>query len=250
MLLAATTTTAAKPDSQQLSVGPLTGALAAVAGASGPLTRPAWAPGLNEVWIGSGANLLRIPSIGTAASTVTYASPSGTVFAIRSVAFSPDGVRIALILAQSDNNAQLFIGSVVRTDDGASIENLEQITPSALRLTDVAWNDANTLYAIGADTTRPGSFGIWSVEVDGSLLSPRTTANLPGAPDTITASQGCCRGCPPTRRSGCSAVLTEPGALPAGPARRSSGRCRPIPSSLSTTGRFIHRCVKAVSRMS
>ncbi len=90
---------------------------------------------------------------------------------IRSVAFSPDGVRIALIIKAADGSSQLWIGTIVRTADGASVESLEPITPVGLNLTDVAWNDASTLYTIGMDSTRAGSYGIWSVQVDGSSLT-------------------------------------------------------------------------------
>ena len=32
--------------------------------AAGPMSRPAWAPGLSEVWLGYGANLMRVPTSG------------------------------------------------------------------------------------------------------------------------------------------------------------------------------------------
>jgi hypothetical protein len=181
--------TKGKADNAQLVVGALSGALAVTNVPAGPLTRPAWAVGSQEVWIGDGAGLLRIPSLGAAAVPVQLASASGAVSGqIRSVAFSPDGVRIALVIKAADGSAQLWIGTIVRAADGASVESLEPITPIGLTLTDVAWNDASTLYTIGMDSTRAGSYGIWSVQVDGSSLTARSTTGLPSAPDSITTS--------------------------------------------------------------
>jgi hypothetical protein len=182
--------TKGKAGAAQLLVGPVGGSLAAVALTPGSLTRPAWAPGLSEVWVGDGATLLRVPALGAAAVAVQLSSSSGAVTGtIRSVAFSPDGVRVALIIKAVDASSQMWIGTVVRTAGGASVESLEPITPVGLTLTDVAWNDLNTLYTIGADPTRVGGYGIWSVQVDGSLLTPRSTSGLPSAPDSITTSQ-------------------------------------------------------------
>ena len=174
----------------QLAVGPLSGPLTSTDVPAGPLTRPAWAPGLSEVWVGDGQRLFRIPSLGGPALPVSLASSSGSVNGqISSVAISPDGVRIALIIVAADLTSQLWIGSIVRAAGGASIQSLEPITPVDLHLSDVAWNDVSTLYTIGVDSTRPGTYGIWSVQMDGSLLTSRTLTNLPGAPDSITASQ-------------------------------------------------------------
>jgi hypothetical protein len=186
-LLAAT---AGKSDSAQLLVGSLTSALTATDVPAGPLSRPAWAPGLQEVWIGDGLTLYRMPTVGAPAVAVSLASSSGAVTGqIRSVAFSPDGVRIALIIKAADGSSQLWIGTIVRTPDGASVQSLEPVTPTDLGLVDVAWNDANTLYAVGSDVGLPGGYGIWSVQLDGSLLTLRSTTGLPSAPDSITTSQ-------------------------------------------------------------
>jgi hypothetical protein len=158
---------------------------------AGQLSRPAWAPGLQEVWVGNATALLRIPSPGAASVAVSLSSASGAVTGqIRSVAFSPDGVRIALVIKAADGTSQLWIGTIVRTPDSASVQSLEPVTPIDLNLTDAAWNDTSTLYAVGSDPSLAGGYGIWSVELDGSFLSSRTTTGLPIAPDSITTSQG------------------------------------------------------------
>ena len=121
---------------------------------------------------------------------MALASASGAVTGqIRSVAFSPDGVRIALIIKAPDGSSQLWIGTIVRTADGASVESLEPITPIGLQLTDVGLERHE--HAVH-DRHRPdpaGGYGIWSVQVDGSLLTARSTTGLPSAPDSITTSQ-------------------------------------------------------------
>jgi hypothetical protein len=191
MLLAATR---GKPDHEQLVLGQLTGAMHQT-DVSGPLTRPAWVPGLSEVWIGDGSKLLRIASNGTSATPVTLAQSSGSVSGqIKSVAFSPDGARIALVIA-SGGSSQVWIGTINRETAASSgsaavsIENLQPITPTGILLTDVAWNDESTLYTVGQFAPPTGRFGIWSVQEDGSLLTMRPISNLPAQPDSITASQ-------------------------------------------------------------
>ena len=98
-------------------------------------------------------------------------------------------MRVAVILHDDDGTSQLWIGTIVRTADGASVESLEPITPIDLVLADVSWNDSSTLYAIGTNSSNPGAYGIWSVQLDGSSMNARSISGLPSAPDTITASQ-------------------------------------------------------------
>jgi len=186
-LLAATT---GKASSSRLLIGTLTGSLTPTNVPAGPLTRPAWALGQQEVWVGDDTTLYRIPSPSAAPVAVPLHSASGGVSGtIHAVALSPDGVHIALIIRTSDGGSQLWIGTITRTADGASVESLEPVTPTGLLLTDVAWNDTSALYAVGSDAGRPGSYGIWSVQVDGSLLTARPTTGLPSAPDSITTSE-------------------------------------------------------------
>jgi Lipoprotein LpqB beta-propeller domain/Sporulation and spore germination len=188
MLVAATR---GKPGQQRLALGQFGGSLTYTDVPAGTLSRPAWAPGLSEVWIGDGTKLLRLPSLGAKAVPVTLAQPSGSVSGkIESVAFSPDGARVALVIANSQVISQVWIGTIDRATSGSnaaavSIQNLQPITPTGISLTDVAWNDESTLYVIGQALA---GFGIWSVQVDGSLLTARPTTNLPGQPDSITAS--------------------------------------------------------------
>lgn len=171
-----------------LLVGDVVKGLSPVSLPPGQLSRPVWAPGLAETWIGDGAGLLRVA--GGVVSTVPAAGRAGAGGGrISAVSFSPDGVRIALVITPGDGTSQLWLGSVVRSGAQVRIDGLEPITPPGLVLSDVAWNDAKTLYATGTFAARPAAFGIWSVQVDGSSLSSRSVAGLPNsAPDAITAA--------------------------------------------------------------
>jgi hypothetical protein len=190
--------TRGKAGHETLALGPLGGALTPADIGTGSLTRPAWAPGLDEVWIGDGSKLMRVPGVGARAAVVSLAQANGALSGqidIEAVAFSPDGARVALVISTSNNSqgySQVWVGTINRGAGGGngpasvSIENLQAITPTSLVLSDVAWNDDSTLYTVGHVA---GGFGIWSVQVDGSLLEPRPVTNLPGEPETITASQ-------------------------------------------------------------
>ena len=170
--------------SQALWVGKLANTLRKAAIGVGPLTRPSWAPGLTEAWIGSGANLFRV-SDRAKAIPVQTGLPEGAITALR---FSSDGTRLALIVQGKKGGAQLWIAAVVRGSGSVRLDNPQPITTPDYSLTDVAWNDDTTLYVIGRDPSN--SPGIWSVQADGSNLQSRPSGALPSAPDSITAAPG------------------------------------------------------------
>ena len=80
-----------------LLIGSRKAGLHAWAFAAGPMSRPAWAPGLSEVWLGYGTNLMRVPTSG-APSQVTITGRGNLTGPITAVRFSPDGTRIALVI--------------------------------------------------------------------------------------------------------------------------------------------------------
>jgi hypothetical protein len=168
----------------QLVVG-TTGSGLQPAPVQGALSRPTFAPGTSEVWVASGASLVRVT--GTTATPVAMSGASGTVGAIKALAFSSDGVRLALVIASSDGTSEIWVGAVVRSGQDVRVDGLTQVTPPSLVLTDVAWNNPTTLYTVGY-VGSPASFGIWSVQSDGSLLNARSTSNLPATPDAIAAA--------------------------------------------------------------
>ena len=155
--------------------------------AAGPMSRPAWAPGLSEVWLGYGANLMRVPTSG-APSQVTITGRGNLTGPITAVRFSPDGTRIALVIGGPGGVAQCAVGTVERNGSSARIDSLVLVTPSDMTVTDAAWNDGTTLYVTGR--TDPSDYGVWSVESDGSAFSKRPSSNLPATPESIAAASG------------------------------------------------------------
>ncbi|MDP9094699.1 MAG: hypothetical protein M3N95_17605 [Actinomycetota bacterium] len=174
-------------DFGRLLVGTVTSGLGKTC-ARGRLSRPAWAPQRDEVWVGDGTSVLRCGLDGKAAPvpvSLTSGSVTGSVTALR---FSPDGSRIALVITASDGSAQVWVGAVVRNQAQVRIDSLQQITPQGVVIKDVAWNDALKLFVIGR-VVSSGETNIFEVQVDGSLWTPRNIAGLPQAPDSITVAE-------------------------------------------------------------
>ena len=84
---------------------------------TGMLSRPAWAPDVDEAWIGDGPDLFRVSSTGTVHKvqyTASAGRPSGRVAAVR---ISPEGGRVALVLTNVDRStstSQVYVGAIVR----------------------------------------------------------------------------------------------------------------------------------------
>jgi len=174
-----------------LLIGTRSTGLRAASLSAGPMSRPAWAPGLSEVWLGYGANLMRVSTSGASSGTptqVTITGRSNLTGPITAVRFSPDGTRIALVIGGPGGVAQCAVGTVERNGSNARIDNLVPVTPSDMTVTDVAWNDGTTLYVTGR--TDPSDYGVWSVESDGSAFSKRPSSNLPATPESIAAASG------------------------------------------------------------
>lgn len=156
---------------------------------SGRLTRPSWLAGQREVWIAKGAGLYRVDYSGAVQRVPTTLPPGATITAMR---LSPEGSRIAMIVRDAAGT-QLYVGSIIRIDSvptqgsTARLDGVEPILPPRYKLTDVAWGDDMTLWAIGGSDN-----GIWSVNVDGSNLQPISTSGLPQPQriDSITIGRG------------------------------------------------------------
>jgi hypothetical protein len=157
----------------------------------GRLSRPAWAPNLNEVWVGVGSQVYLITRGGT--PTVVPVAGTGTVTGrVSALRFSPEGSRVAMVLTARDGgSAQVWVGSVVRTPGQAQvrIDSLEPITPEGIAVNDVAWNDQLKLFVVGRVLSSTHEYNVYEVQVDGSLWTPRQVINLPGQPDSITVSE-------------------------------------------------------------
>jgi len=158
---------------------------------AGSMSRPAWAPGLQEVWLGYGTTLMRVPTSGASSgvpSQVTITGRGNLTGSITAVRLSPDGSRIALVIGGTGGVVQCVVATVERNGSNVSIDNLVPVTPSDLKVTDAAWNDGTTLYLTGTDAS--GGYGVWSVQSDGSAFSKRPSSNLPPAPESIAAASG------------------------------------------------------------
>jgi hypothetical protein len=155
----------------------------------GQLTRPAFAPGQNEVWIGAGSRLYRVSIRGTKGTVAPVAIPSafggGRIVAVR---LSPEGSRIAMVVAGATaGSAQLWIGSIVRAAGQVRVDTVNLISPAGVTVQDVAWLDSLKLFAIGTPT---GSSEGRTFEsgVDGSEWANSTIPNLPAPPDSVTVA--------------------------------------------------------------
>ncbi|PZS35798.1 MAG: hypothetical protein DLM58_03080 [Pseudonocardiales bacterium] len=195
---------ASQPDSEDLlaagTAGPETNARLLVGteavgltdtGLRGLLSRPTWAPNLDEVWVGKGSQVFRITRSGPP-TAVPVAGAGPVTGRIRALRFSPEGSRVAMVIAARDGgSSQVWVGSVVRTPGQAQVrvDSLEPITPQGIVITDVAWNDQLKLFAIGRVLSRPGENNVYEVQVDGSLWTSRPAANLPGLADSITVAE-------------------------------------------------------------
>jgi hypothetical protein len=83
------------------------------------------------------------------------------------------------------------VGAVVASGNDARIDSLEQVTPPALNVSDVAWSNSTTLMMIARNTlVANADSGVWSVQSDGSFLLEQGVDGLPGSPQTITAAPG------------------------------------------------------------
>ncbi|MCW2656559.1 MAG: Lipoprotein LpqB beta-propeller protein [Jatrophihabitans sp.] len=180
-------------DEARLLVGSQLGGLTPVTKplpSSGALTRPAWAPGAGEVWVGRGSNLYRVIVTGKAPHVLPIAIPTsaggGRIVSLR---LSPEGSRVAMVISAANGKGQLFVGSVVRTAGQVRIDTLQPVSPVGVVVQDVAWIEASTLYAIGYDATNHDP-EVFETNVDGSAWSGRGIGSLQDAPDSVTVAAG------------------------------------------------------------
>ena len=151
----------------------------------GALSRPAFAPGRAEAWIGVGSNLMRIETDTTTprAEPVPIVSGGGRIVALR---FSPEGSRIAIVIEGANGGTQLYVGAVVRGAGQVRVDLHEPISPVNVVVTDVAWLDAFKLFAIGYLTSSRDTRS-FETGADGTDWT-NATVNLPARPDTVTAA--------------------------------------------------------------
>jgi Lipoprotein LpqB beta-propeller domain len=156
----------------------------------GPLTRPSFAPGRDEAWIGSGPKVYRATlnsgTVHIADVPLPAVSGGGQVLALR---LSPEGGRIAIVVSGARGSAQLYVGAIVRGAGRVRIDGLEPISPDGVAVKDVAWLDSSKLFAIG-HLVGSKEAKTFETGVDGTEWTNAGTGNLPNAPDSVTATSG------------------------------------------------------------
>ncbi|WP_375487196.1 LpqB family beta-propeller domain-containing protein [uncultured Jatrophihabitans sp.] len=157
----------------------------------GVTSRPAFAPGRVEAWVGAGTRVYRATLLSDSrivASPVSLPAPVAgqTVVALR---LSPEGSRIALVLLDRTGHKQLWTGDVVRTATSVSITSLQQISPDDVMVTDLAWIEGERLNAIGYDraTQEPH---VYRTGADGSAWTTYPITGLPAAPASLAGAPG------------------------------------------------------------
>lgn len=175
-------------NSQRLVVGNQTSGVAQTT-VHGALTRPIWAPGLSEVWVGVGSTIHRLTVSGrTATDSVVQMPPTAGGGRVVSIHFSPDGSRLAVVIAGSSGSSQqLYIGAVVRDAGSVRLSSLEQVSPAGVVVTDADWSSVVKLIVIGylASSLDGGSY---ETGVDGSSWKSKGIVGLPSPPVSVTAS--------------------------------------------------------------
>jgi hypothetical protein len=113
---------------------------------------------------------------------------------ITAVRLSPEGARIAMVVSQSPASnpdigtpSEIWVGTIVRAGGRVRVAGLTQISPPDVHVNDVAWYDADKLFAIGSYTAT-GNFATFEVQADGSLWTFHLPVNLPGRPTSLTAA--------------------------------------------------------------
>lgn len=155
----------------------------------GPLTRPSFAPGLREAWVGVGAGVDRVTIAGTtgrvSAVPVVQAPAGDQILALR---ISPDGVRVALVFGRpGQTSGRLFIGSLERGAAQARIDQLTQISPQLVSIRDVAWSNPIRLIAVGRGRYDDPSY--FDTVVDGSDWTTHALG-LSTEADSVTVTGG------------------------------------------------------------
>jgi hypothetical protein len=172
-----------------LEIGDIGGPLLHINLPRGQVSRPVWEPGQAAVWVGVGGSLFRVIS-NHEVQAVSMPAPLSNGLQkgqIEAISFSPDGVRVALVLQSAETSA-VWVGSVAKGTTSESVGDFEAITPSALNVSDVAWTDPTSLILVGASAASDKQ--ILSVQSDGSFLQSVSQTGLPRNLQNVAAFAG------------------------------------------------------------
>ena len=177
---------------------------------TGVTSRPAFAPGRVEAWVGVGAQIYRCVLSGTRVTSAPVQLPALSagqrVVALR---LSPEGSRIALVMSDGAGHQRLYTGAVVRgSGSQVSIGTLQQISPDNVTVTDVAWIEGERLNAIGYDTYSHSAH-VYRTGADGSTWNEYSLGLLPSAPTALAGAPGA----PAWASAGSNVYLQASGAV-------------------------------------
>jgi len=147
------------------------------------LTAPTVAATREEFWVvRDGAAVYRVSAGGQPQAVAAPTLPGlGHVSSLR---LSPDGVRAAVVV-----DGTIYVGTVVRSDDGVTLRNLQGIAPSLTLVSDVAWDSSATLLVLAGDASQQRMVP-YRIGIDGFGLDTVGTSGLPGQPTAIAAVPG------------------------------------------------------------
>ncbi|TQN41549.1 sporulation and spore germination protein [Blastococcus colisei] len=167
-----------------LLAGPYDGALAPVLSGS-RWSSPSVAITRTEVWVvRDGTSVVRVQAGGPPQAVATPTLPGLGVTEV--LELSPDGTRAALVIDGSGDRG-LYIGTVVRADDGSvALRDFRTIAPQLSGVVDVAWQDSGTLMVLAGDA-RDGRIVPYEVGVDGWGLAEISQSGLPDQPRSVAA---------------------------------------------------------------
>ena len=175
-----------EPGQATLLAGPYGGELAPVL-TGGTLTAPTVAATRPEVWVvRDGTDIVRVPA-GSRPQPVSAPTLAGLGRA-QLIELSPDGVRVAVVVADLQGVPRLHVGTVVRSEEaGVAVRDLPQVAPTLAPVVDVAWRANGELWVLAGD---PGEEAPYSLGVDGWGLAQQRTAGLPDQPTSLGAAPG------------------------------------------------------------
>jgi hypothetical protein len=155
---------------------------------SASLTVPTVAPARQEFWlVRDGSTVVRVTVGGPPQAVNAVTLPGlGRATALQ---LSPDGVRAAVVV-EGGQRQSLYVGTVVRSDDGpVALRDWREVAPALGQVVDVAWRTSGSLLVLAGDAGEDRSLP-YTVGVDGWDLSPVPTAGLPSQATEVAAAPG------------------------------------------------------------
>ncbi|SOC48893.1 Sporulation and spore germination [Blastococcus aggregatus] len=143
----------------------------------------------SEAWVVLDGNQILRVQPGVPAQAIS-APTLGNLGRAQVIELSPDGTRVAMVVAGPLGPPTLHVGTVVRSEDEGgvvAVRDLPEVAPSLSRVVDVGWRSNGQLWVLAGE---PGEEMPYSVGVDGWGLTTLRTSGLPGPPTSLGAAPG------------------------------------------------------------